>query len=41
MGWLGIFFYDYAEEKVLLNTFLEPHQHEAQEKAICKLMELI
>jgi hypothetical protein len=41
MRWLGIFLYNYVEEKVLLNTFLEPHQHEAHEKAICKLMELI
>jgi hypothetical protein len=41
LNWLGIFLWDYQNEKELLNILLEPHQEEEKERAFKRLQELL
>jgi len=41
LGWIGLFVWNYQEEKQILNILLEPNQEEEKEKAFERLQYLL
>lgn len=41
LGWLGIFIWDYQQEKQIINVLLEPNQEEEQKKLLENLKSVL